>query len=94
MKPTSELIEMLKERFGSNPAWWKEQYEAAVERVEDRTKNDDGNPYFYSPLDGTSGLPDRTLSDEFGGTETAADARERGFELLVVADLAEHGWPS
>lgn len=68
-------------------AWFKDHYEAAVARIEDHTGNPE-NPYYHSPADTTDAYFGPVILNEFGGEESPNEARERAFELLVLADIA------
>ncbi|HEU4975711.1 MAG TPA: hypothetical protein VFT50_11520 [Baekduia sp.] len=78
---------LLQARFADEPAWFARHYEAAVARIEDHT-NDEENPYYHSPAEEADAYYGPVVLNEFGGEESPEEARERAFELLVLADLA------
>ncbi len=64
-------------------------YLAAVERIEEKTSV--SGPYWRSPL-GIEAFPTHPVAiDADGGEWEPAELRERAYELLVLADLAEQG---
>jgi len=76
-------------RAVKDPTFWPKNYEAAVDRIQDHTASEI-NPYWHSPADCSDAVPGGDhLVDEFGGEEPARKARERAFELLVLADLID-----
>lgn len=94
MKLPDELRRLLSDRHADNDGspWWERQYLDAVERIEDRT-DDPANPYWYSPADTMSAIPQEGIYDEYGGQHTPDELERRAFELLALADLARHGVP-
>ena len=69
--------------------WFVNQYEAALARIEDHT-DDDANPYFEAPADGTCAIPGcEALGDAMGSEIPIEEARSIAFQLLALADLAE-----
>jgi hypothetical protein len=88
MEIPDQLTTLLKERASKEPYWLAEAYNAAFERIYDYSKDDD-NPYYHSSSDNLSlVLPDATLSDEFGDFYSIDETEQRGWELIVLADLA------
>lgn len=84
MNPPDALRQVLVDRDDS---WFREQYDQAVGRIEDRTA-DSRNPYFYSPTNEMSSYFGPVVLDDFGGEMTPETARKAAFELLALADLA------
>lgn len=68
-------------------AWWKQHYEEAVARIEDRT-NDPENPYYFSPTTEHASYYGPVILDDLGGEMTPDEARRWAFDFLVLADLA------
>lgn len=87
MKFPDSLRALFIDRLTKNQAWFADNYAAAVERVKDHSGDPD--PYWESQANEMSACPGPVLLDEFGGEETPTQARERAFELLALADLAE-----
>jgi hypothetical protein len=93
VKYTDELRKHWQERAAANPAWWTQNYNAALERVEDHS-GDPENPYWWAPADDASLTLEPSGPDIMGfdgASETPQQTRERAFELLVLADLADSG---
>lgn len=83
------LLEVWQKRIADNPSWWSHAYEAAVERIEDKTDAED--PYWYSADSEYDATTDGMVNDPFGGHATPEETRRFAFELLALADLAEFG---
>ena len=88
MKLPDSFRALWQRRAAQSPNWFKDQYEAAADRVQDHTDNSE-NPYWFAPAAGFDAIPDEDIRDELGATYTPEEAREMAFELLVLADLLE-----
>lgn len=84
MEFPADLKTLMRDRHA---AWWKQHYEDAVNRIEDRT-DDPENPYYLSPATEHSAYYGPRVLDEFGEGMTPDEARRWAFDFLVLADLA------